>query len=874
MRYFLLSLFLLAQTAPSIAQEIAAETAAETATEVLSFDNGNQIAAHLRSEYGIAKAVYLTQLAEQLSESFASKEQLQQQWLQALELTVAEPLNFARINSHALMVQSLIQHTNGMTLNRWRQINIPTQMRFNKPQQFKPDTDTFTTWLNLNAHWQYLMNDKRAKIASWNPWVVETASLNESNKKTADTKSEGDNNSVSLVLNLLLDENSIDAANINQLSLQTAQADPLAVALIRQQFHHETAHPLAMAYDWIEIYQLLELSPRLLTAEQQNQLANILSRTTTQWQSNEANINLINPDLFTLLNQVFIALPNKFKNPDHSDQGLNNAIFSFITGIQNPNTYFAHPLRQDIQENLEVCLNLSAQQRPEPPLPIADSQFESCLDEFINWGSNLSKSADFAGNLIKLDNPASINRAVELPAVQIINNLAIHAAGDVSCKQQTKNRSNWVEWSMAAATLAWFNDRWPALMATQQTNQILEPMLRAGENIFDYSACIADNAPLQTQFEVVLNKWQRLKQEIITHVNQFMIERLTPNSDVDLFKSIDQVTQYVPEDLTIGPCDVAQSCGAFVTLEPSIELLNLFPNHLKLAEQFGLGKLAICYEEVQWVNRETAPTHLDNNKIANFSGQLALQLTGKYQEKDVFTKQFVSEQSHIYLFGENNTEVLDTACPLKLIGKQINTTLDRGTFGLLPNRLTFLTAAKVDVNAVIDNNWQSWLNSLQNSQDNFVYFDEMNEVRSTLNDAFLQQANDLQQEIYRKLIANNISRSNDSALSRATFDFITHRKLLERMATGLYPHLLAADAKLHAAINGQERLVDMQFFRSAFQTQKNLVDMLNFADENFIQHQNVWQSTNLADSAIQTSLEQLHSIRQSHTSKVAEAAEE
>lgn len=868
MRHFLLSLFLLIQTAPNIAQEIEPEIE----VEIFSFENGNQIASHLRSEYGIAKAVYLTQLADQLSDSFASKEQLQQQWLQALDSAIVEPQNFARINSHALMVQSLIQHTNGMTLNRWRQINIPTQRRFNEPNQFKPSADTFTKWLNLNAYWQYLMSDKRAKVASWNPWVAEAENPKEISDQTSDTKTDEDNDSVSAVLSMLLNGNSIDAANINQLSLQSTQADPLAVALIRQQFHREITQPLAMAYDWIEIYQLLELSPRLLTAEQQTQLASILARTTTQWQSDEASTTELNPALFSLLNQVFTALPNKFKNPDHFDQELNNAIFTFITGIQNPNTYFTHPLRQDIQENLEVCLNLSAQQRPEPPLPIADNQFEGCLDEFINWGSNLSKSADFAGNLIKLDNPASINRAVELPAVQIINNLAIQAAGDVSCKQQTSNRSNWVEWSMAAATLSWFNDRWPALMATQETNQILEPMLRAGENIFDYSACIADNAPLQRQYEVVLNKWERLKQEIITHVNQFMTERLTPNSDVDLFKSIDQVTQYVPEDLTIGPCDVAQSCGAFIALEPSIELLNLFPNHLKLAEQFGLGKLAICYEQVQWVNRETAPTHLDNNKIANFSGQLALQLSGKYQKKNVFTKQFVSEQSHIYLFGENNTEVLDTACPLKLIGKQINTTLDRGTFGLLPNRLTFLTAAKVDVNAVIENNWQGWLSSLQNQQDNFVFFDEMNEVRTTLNDAFLQQANDLQQEIYRKLIANNISRSNDSALSRATFDFITHRKLLERMTTGLYPHLLAADAKLHAAINGQNRLVDMQFFRSAYQAQKNVVDMLNLADENFIYHQSAWQSTNLTESAIQTSLEQLHSIRQLHGSDAADEA--
>ncbi len=845
MKYMLYGMFLMASMMPIKAKE--------TEREMISFANADQVAKHLRSEYGVAKAVYLTQLAHQLSGSFASTEQLQQQWQQALETEIAEPLNFTQINTHALMAQSLIQYTNGMSLNRWRQINIPATYGFRTLDHSHVSSATFNTWLSLNSHWQNLLNEKHENIKLWNPWVT--------NISVTDNDDPENTDSIAAVLALVTKEEEITADIVSQLNEEVAEFDPIAIALMRQQYHSGNQQLLALAYDWIEIYQLLELSPQLLTADQQISLASELEQTTINWQAQQNEIDQINNKLYNLLNKIFTALPSKFKNPDHFDENLNNDIFSFITGIQNPKAYFSHPLRQEIQENLEVCLNLSVQQRPEPPVPIADNQFDSCVTDFINWGSTWSKSADFAGNLIRLDNPASINRAIELPAVQIINNLAIQAAGDISCQQQLSTRSNWVEWSMAAEVIAWFNDRWPALMAEQQTEDLLKPIFDSGMEIFNYADCVNTSTPLTNQYQVVLNKWELLKQEIITHVNQFKATRLSANSDVDLFKSIDQATNYVPEELSIGPCDVTQSCGAYIKLEPNRELLNLFPNHLKLAEQLGLGKLEICYQEVQWVNRKTAPTHLDNNKIANFAGQLALQLTGKYQGDNVFTKQFFSEHNHIYLFGENNEEVLNTACPLPLVGKQINTTLDRGTYGLLPNRLTFLTAAKVDINAVIQSNWTNWLAQLNNNPNDFAYFDEMNTVKTALNDAFLHLVNNLQQEIYRKLIANNPSRSNDSALSKATFEFITHRKLLERMVNGLYPQLMASNPKLHAAINGTNRLVDMQFFRQAFQNQVNIVDMLNSADENFTKHQNIWTTSEFNEPIIHSTLDQLHSIQ-------------
>ena len=421
----------------------------------------------------------------------------------------------------------------------------------------------------------------------------------------------------------------------------------------------------------------------------------------------------------------------------------------------------------------------------------------------------------------------------------------MQAAGEVECQQQLTPHSNAVEWLLAAETVSWFHDRWPALMADPTHQSLLQSLLNQGQQLHRYPDCLNQAKPLNQQLQLLTTKWEKLKAEINNQVKAYTQTELTAGNDIDLFKSTDQQTQYIPSDMMIKACDVTTACGAFESFTPSAELLSLFPNHLRLAEQFGLGELSICYDQVQWVNRKTAPTHLDNNKIANFSGQLSVKLIGRYQEQTVFTQNLISDQQHVYLFGENNQETLDMSCPLPIIGKQINTTLDRGTFGLLPNRLTFLTAQKTDINAVLRNNWSRWQSKVINQpEENFTAFNDMNEVNNALNDAFLLHVNAIQQQIYRKLIANNLSRSNDSALSKAVFEFLTHRRLLSHMTTGMYPQLYAEQSNIRSALAGKNRLVDMQFFRQAYQSQMNVMDMMVLGDENLASHSFDWHETN------------------------------
>ncbi len=812
------------------------------------------MAQHLRQEFGIAKAVYLSQIAQQLSQSFASNEQLQQQWKQALATEIIEPTHFTQINTHALMAQTLVQYTNGMTLDRFRQVNLPLTPKFRSLNDPYVRSRTFQTWLNLTYHWQNILEKGgQENMAQWLAWLQKSP-VSSTNKTLP-------NNSLNPVLTIINKTNFEDVDQLNKALSEVNYFTPLAVALMRQKLHLTQKQTIALGYDWIEIYQLLELNNDLLTADQQQEISRLITQANNHWQESEQQIKKINEPLFILINDLLNVLPEKFKNPDHFNEQLNSKILTLITGLQNPNAYFSHPLRQDIQENLEVCLNLSVLQNPEPPAPIANKQFNSCLNEFIEWGTVLARNANLSGNLIQLDNPNSINRALDLPAAQVTNNLSMHAASEINCQQQLTAQANMIEWLLSAETVAWFHDRWPGLMATKSPNSQIDQLITVGEQLFQFPDCVRNKQPLLNQFNELQNKWERLKQEIVIHVNQYRNNVLSPNSDVDLFESIDQKSNYIPENFVVSPCDSTQSCGAQVTLDPNNDLLNLFPNHLKLAAQFGLGELNICYENVRWEQRKTTPTHLDNNKIANFEGQLSIQLNGLFQGQSVFTKSLLSEQRHVYLFGENNQETLDTACPLPLVGKQINTSLDRGTFGLFPNRLTFLAAQKIDINKVMTSNWKQWQTQLNVKPDEFQSYNEMNEVKTALNDAFLKRVDQLQQQIYRKLITNNQSRTNDSALSKAAFEYITHRKLLSHMSIGLFPQLYANRPTLQAAISGNDRLVDMAFFREAYDNQINVADMIENGDLNFTEHQDAWDTINQSESLVHSTLDQLRQVK-------------
>lgn len=816
---------------------------AEQSAQLTTAD-AERIAYSLKSNHSMAKAIYLTRIADQLSQSFASEAQLQNRWLQALDENIEPELNFSHINTHNLMAQVLINFSHGMTLNRWRMVDLTPENPPPVLTEFTTPAGQFKAWLNLSHYWQIILQRLETQgSTAWlelhNPQKVNNQALALENQliatftfieKLSKASAQGKSNNIN--------NDAILKQSLVQFSSQWQRLEPLSVMLLRQTHHQQHQLWLAWAYDWIEIYQHIELSSQLLTADEQLLFSQYIKKSQVLWTDKESIINGRDQFLYGLIQELLTQLPLKFKNPDHSDENINHNILTLATGIENPADYFSQPLRDQIQENLEVCLNLSSPQTPNPQEPIANHQLDSCLKDFILWAQQAAFDPGLAGLPASLENSINLDRVLELPPPQIINYLPAGMVKEQACIEQLGVKPNPFEWLLAVESLNWLYDRWPGIMAEHEFTTMPQGLIDSGLSIYRYPECFKTETLLTQQFNQLEQKWTAVKQAIRLHIKDFRRSQLSTNSDIDFFQNTDQTTDSVPENLTIKACDASTACGAFIELEPDSKVLQLFPNHLKLAQQFKLGQLSICYEKVQWQDRKSLPAELKNDKIARYEGQLAITLVGKYQDQTVFTQQLETVDRYIYLFAENSSDVMAMSCPLPIIGKQITTSLDRGTFGLLPNRLTFLTAQKVDVNNVIKKHWPVWQNYLRNS--NYNVIDAMEPVKALVNEAFLQHSNTVQQQIYRKLTTSNPARINDSALSFAIFDYLTERQRLNATIQALFPELYQKDIDIRRTLAGNTALVDLAFFKQSFAAQLNLMDMMDQGDVLFEQHKPAW----------------------------------
>lgn len=806
----------------------------------LRADHAHAVAQLLKNKYSMAKAVYLTRIAEQLSLSFASQDQMQNHWQQALNESIPSPRNLSQIDTHALIAQVLIRYSNGMNLNRWRMVDLSPQKPLPPLNEQMSNSQQFNVWLNLNRYWEDIL--QRLSTQESTAWLGITKL-----PKTSGIKTETDQQlrqTLTFVNGLNKNRSNTDQDNtlINTIagfSQQWHTWTPLPALFLRQNIHQSRKLWLAWAYDWIEIYQRIELSANLLTAEEQKLLQQHIATSRALWLNHQAIIEARDVRLYALIESIFEQLPKKFKNPDHIDATINAHILSLATGIQDPVNYFSQPLRDQLQKNLEVCLNLSTHIPPHPAQPIADHQFESCLQDFIDWAQIHAFDNGLAGQVTMLDNPVSMARVLDMPAPQIINYLPAQAVQEQTCLDQFSLKPNPVEWLMAVESLNWLHDRWPGIMAIKQPAETdIQSIINTGLNVYQYPDCFQPATVLRNQYTQLEQKWSTVKQAIRLYLKDYRDTQLAKGSDIDFFQNTDQLTDAVPEELTISACDVQTACGAHIQLKPDNKVLQLFPNHLKIAQQLKLGTLSICYDQVGWQERKSLPTQLNNKKIANYEGQLSFTLVGKYNDHVVFEQPLETTQRYVYLFAENNPSVLDMACPLPIIGQQITTSLDRGTFGLLPNRLTFFTAQKVDINNIIKHHWPQWQNSINVSRVNLV--DTMDNIKPLVNETFIQHTNTVQQQIYRKLTTSNPARIYDSALSNAVFEYLTESRRLQATVLALFPTTFHKDMTIRSALTGNNAVPDLSFFKRAYEAQLNLMDLMTRGDALIEQHKPAW----------------------------------
>jgi len=779
--------------------------------------SGLQVAHALRKQYGLHGAVALTRTAHKILDSFVDESQAAFLWQNALDGVEAESRQKRQhalfgIDTQALAGLVLAANTHGMSADQWQRVILPLAIHQVPLKPVLDNRDELAVYLQLPAIWdRFLAAMRERRHVHWHqvfgailapaplpastrkqsPWdkLLEWTSLPDRDRTLAD-----------LALSF----------NQHQNTLPLMQ-QALLKKLIQLTLNKDRQQALAAALNWLEAFSIARgyLADWLNT---EGRLLEPLVESNDTWFVAHHDILLdIDARLPDVLERSFQHLKRPEQTPPEDFQQHMAAVFFSLPDIH---AYLAQPFRRLLQQQLEVCLNLSEEQTPLPDEPIEQRQYTGCVEDLAHWAGVLSRSEELAGSLNAPEDDDALARVLELPPWQIINTLyAMEARED--CLTDAQRLANPFEWFLGSESLIWFNDRWPQYLKKYRPVAFLQQPVSAGEQLQGGFPCLRQpvQATLARHLAQVVAQWQRVKQLITAVADEYRQQHLKPGSDIDLLGSVQQASHYRPENLRIGPCDPKNTCGVHSELEPSRALLALFPNHLLLADQLNLGEIRLCYDDVGWEDREAGPTHLSNPAVANYYGHLAVSLKGYYNDQLVFARRIQSLQKYHYLFGRNDDSVLQLSCPLPILGEQIVTRLPEGTHGLLPNRLTFLTAARANPDAIVKHNWtegEEWRDRLADDlRVKVLASNPLNEVKLLVEQRFIEHTSAVQKTLYGLLLGHRQAQTEtQQSLLDAAKRYHLYRQLAQAMASVFMADELLFDPLVHGVFYGQERLPD------------------------------------------------------------------
>jgi len=838
----------------------------------------------LRKNYGIKASVELTKALWQVLHSYSNQQQAQTIWHSAIKnATTSDAALSLVVSSHYNAGKVMSSYVNGMTAKKWNENRGFIAVSESDLDSFFTANDDLTVYFNLVSVWELLLKDvDKQENINWHKVfqdslkVYQVKEIFDENDETTSLLVEPHNN---LDLDLPLEviskfdlwiksENKGFDLSILMQDVDLLKKRHLSHALIRFVLAKDSEQLFPAAMSWFAFAQQLigaidSFSELELTFYQQ-----IVEQNDTWFLAKEQGLMAINIRLPELVEASFHqskALINSFQ----TEQAAGTVQLTSIYELLYPNfdKYMTSPFRKKIRKDLEVCLNISEEFAPYPQEPIDEKQFKGCIDDIYNAAVNEATSRELSGSLIKVENKQALDRALEVPVWQMINIVYANLAS-VECLKETKQLPNPLEWTMAAESMLWFADRWPAYMKKFQQKNKIQGIVAQGKALIDSLDCLAEERSeiLNAEFNRVLQSWRQVETDIQKVVDEFNTNFLKSGSDLDLIDDTRSTSNYRVEGTKIAACEVQNSCGVLVELEPSRALYSLFPSHLLMADQLKQGSVKLCYDDVGWEDRRAAPTHLDNNNVANYMGKFSFSLKGFYNDKLVFTRKIVDKQEYNYIFAANTEEVLNTYCPLSIVGDKISTKLARGTFGLVPNRLTFLTASRANETDVLVGNWESgeeWENAILAEHVETVFEDNLDDLKAGILRTYQHKAKQLQDIIYKSILESQHKPSeaqNDLAMSFATMQ--RHKKLLFAYSYLLQMDKLMQDDDLHGIFFGSHKLVDASVIKSNFENQMNISVLQSEIKQNLKFNQEKWNalSNQVSNSHILSLLYRLNSI--------------
>jgi hypothetical protein len=238
-----------------------------------------------------------------------------------------------------------------------------------------------------------------------------------------------------------------------------------------------------------------------------------------------------------------------------------------------------------------------------------------------------------------------------------------------------------------------------------------------------------------------------------------------------------------------------------------------------------MGQVEICYDNARWVNRRSEPVRPDDPHVANYFGQFSFDLVGRFREggkvTNVFGFTYITPSEYHYLFAAAAEEVLEDSCPTEWVGSRIVTPMvARQGIRIVPNRLTYLAAARTLPSQLINANWsrnEEW-------RDRFVTGLDVTPLEIPPDPSIRDRVNQHLQATYQagqsalySALFRPSSRAGAADSLYDQLDELTASKALLRSYMNLfYPQFMVDSSEIRAALEGQGSLLErsvLQRFR-------------------------------------------------------------
>ena len=511
---------------------------------------------------------------------------------------------------------------------------------------------------------------------------------------------------------------------------------------------------------------------------------------------------------------------------------LADAVAQLALLIPDMGYYFNTPVRAPIVEEINLCTSIAASRNDDGYPAITRSQFDACIEKLLLLADQETRMAELSGNFNGPFTSDSLRRELRATPEQRINYGIgyLHNRYSTDCPAPATALPNPLEWAVLATTMTWFAEHFPEFFITPENESRLASMRNIGEQLIlglaEQASCFAGadiHDPVYRSMVDYETALRALNAGTVKAEADFRTERLRPGADIALELDAGQSTGYRPDNLAIEPCDLQRVCEMSASLTTTRALIGLFPEEYLLAEQSGMGKIQICYRNMEWVDRRSELVRPDDENVANYFGHLGFDLVGRYIENDrvsdLFGFRFTSPEEYHYLFAQVSGEVLQDSCPMEWVGTRVITPLREDRGGIVPDRLTYLAASRTLPSRLLQGNWENgaeW-------RDWFVTgigvtpieFVSLPDISSRLNQHLQSLYQAEQAQIYSRMLLPNArnSKGDDVSLFEEMSRLSVAKASLHMQMMLFYPESMFNSNSIRKAIAGDEGLLERRSLR-------------------------------------------------------------